>query len=241
MIHAYIDESGQRGSGANASPTFILGGVVVRDRNAAKMGLLLEHLREGSGRLSGQHLHFNKVRKREQRLFLAGTIGAQSWLRGMCVVACKAHLPRRDLDDDHVYLYQLRMLLERLSWFAREKNEVASYTIAHVQKFKVEKLSEYEDRLRRTNTQIAWEWLDPRGGHINQPKRVQELQLADTLVSATGAAFNPAPSGEVETAYLRAISGCLYRRGKAALTSYGLKMHPWNRASQAAYPWVKAL
>lgn len=241
MIHAYFDESGQRGPGPKASPTFILGGVVVRDRNAAKIGTLLEKLRADIGRMPGQHLHFNKVRSHSQRLHLAKTIGAQTWLRGMCVVACKEQLPRRDLDDDHVYLYQLRMLLERLSWFGRSVNEKAAYTVGHIRNFKVDKLSEYEDRLRRADTQIDWAWLDDKGGKVMQPQRLEELQLADSFVSAVACAFNPDEFGNVERRYAEELAPCLYRRKSSPLTSYGLKMHPWNEATQETYAWVKAL
>ncbi|SKW00052.1 Uncharacterised protein [Mycobacteroides abscessus subsp. massiliense] len=33
----------------------------------------------------------------------------------------------------------------------------------------------------------------------------------------------------------------MYRRQAGSITSYGLKMHPWNSKTKAAYPWVAAL
>lgn len=205
------------------------------------MAALLEQMRQDTGRKPGHHLHFNKVRSHSQRLRLAQTLGAQGWLRGVCVVACKRHLPRNALNDDQVYLYQLRMLLERLSWFGRTHKEKVAYTIGHIRNFRVEKLKEYESRLRESATQIDWAWLDEGGGHVNQPQRVQELQLADVFASSVGCAFNPDEFGNVETRYLEELSGCLYRPDGKALTSYGLKMHPWNEATQQAYPWIKEL
>ncbi len=79
-----------------------------------------------------------------------------------------------------------------------------------------------------------------RPGRIDQPQRVEELQLADLAASATAAAFEPDPFGNTEPRYLRELAPRLYRH-KGNLTSYGLKMHPWNAATQTAYPWVHAL
>lgn len=242
MIHAYFDESGQRGPGVASSPTFLLGGVVVRDKNARRIPSLLEKLRADTGRKSGQHLHFNKLRTHPQRLHVSKTIGEQTWLRSMCVVASKKHLPRGDLSDDQVYLFQLRMLLERLSWFARSVNEKATFTLAHIQHFRKDKLREYEDRLRSVDTNIDWGYLDDEGGRINTPQRLQELQLADSFISAVGCAFNPDDFGNTEDRYLRELRHCFYRHSpQSSLTSYGLKMHPWNAATKLQYDWLKDL
>ena len=67
--------------------------------------------------------------------------------------------------------------------------------------------------------------------------------MADLFASATGAAFNPDRWGNTENRYLIEISPLLYRHGSSStsLTSYGLKMHPWNTNTKAAYPWVATL
>lgn len=146
------------------------------------------------------------------------------------------------MNVDHMYLYQLRMLLERLSWLAKSHKEVATYTLAHIRKFQLSSLREYEDRLRGMQTQIQWEFLDPAGGSIDQPQRLEPLQLADLVVSAHACAFNPDKHGNTERRYLEEARPVIYSHTKASpLTSYGLKMHPWSESTKAAYPWVAAL
>ncbi len=85
---------------------------------------------------------------------------------------------------------------------------------------------------------VEWSALDPKGGAIDQPKRSGYLQLADIAVSATAQAFEPDGHGNTEQRYLKELGPRLYRQAGGAITSYGLKMHPWNDQSKATHPWL---
>ncbi len=114
--------------------------------------------------------------------------------------------------------------------------------MAHIVRFQTSKLREYENKLRGSyDCKIEWSHLDPRGGRFNQPQSLETLQLADLAASATAAAFNPDKYGNTEERYLKEFSQRLYRRAGGHLPSYGLKMHPWQATTKAAYPWVAAL
>lgn len=147
--------------------------------------------------------------------------------------------------EHYSYLYTFRMLLERLSWLAEDGRTPISYTLSHVRRFPLAKLRAYETRLRDlgTDTTIKWPFVDPHGGRLDNDQNVELLQLADVVASATATAFEPSPLGYTEQRYLEALSPRLYRSTRAgrSVTSYGLKMHPWNDAARAAYPWVAAL
>lgn len=169
-------------------------------------------------------------------------LGGASWLVVSSVVVCKAHLATPPLDDDRAYLYTLRFLLERLSWLARDQDRLLTYTLSHVVRFKIAKLRQYEAVLRvLPDCRIEWSALNPKGGYINQPHRVELLQLADTAASATFAAFESDTFGNTEQRYLRELAPRLYRRPPGPLTTYGLKMHPWSSGTRAAYPWLATL
>ena len=194
------------------------------------------------GRRPGDTLAWKNLRSHPQRLHVAQTLGRQPWLTTSTVVVCKRYLPSTLPTEDHAYLFTVRFLLERLSWYARDNSAVLSYMLAHIVRFPMSKLRSYESILRKDPAcQIAWTALDPKGGRIDQPSRVEGLQLADLTVSASAAAFEPDEFGNTERRYLEALAPRLYRRGSGALTSYGLKMHPWNDKTRAAYPWVTAL
>jgi hypothetical protein len=241
MLHAFIDESGQRGGTARASDHFVMSAVVYRTVSGHRVGGLLENLRSVAGRGSGHELHFKKLRP-HQRTAVSKLLGEQGWVRMISVVVCKRHLGDASLDDDQRYLFALRMILERLSWLAKDNDQVAEYTLAHIQRFKLSTLRSYEHALRSSSTQIRWRFLDPKGGKLNHPKTLEALQLADIAASSIGAAFNPSEAtGETERSHLVALRPVMWVRGSSALTSYGLKMHPWRESTKVAYPWVATL
>lgn len=242
-LAAYIDESGQRASTSKSSDCFVMSAVAFPSKHQADASNLLAGLRRDLGRGRGDTLHWHNLKHHSQRVRAAQALAAKEWLTVSSVVACKRlfepdqHLP----DDDTSYLYTLRLLLERLSWFADDRGCTLHYTLAHVVRFKLAKLREYEAKLRALpGCQIRWNAI-AGGGVIAQPNRVEYLQLADIAASATGAAFNPDPFGNTEQRYLRELSPRLYRRAHGKLTSYGLKMHPWGPRTEAAYPWVTSL
>src|SRR5215467_4719268 len=108
----------------------------------------------------------------------------------------------------------------------RRGADAVDYTLAHIVRFQIAKLREYEARLRADrNCSIKWDYL--RAGKIDQPHRVEELQLADIAASAIAAAFECDRFGNTEPRYLIEMAPRLYRQA-GNLTSYGLKMHPWN-------------
>jgi hypothetical protein len=243
VLSAFIDESGQRSSTTASSDHFVMSAVVFSDADRTKAAGLLTALRLELGRRPGDVLHWQNVRTHTQRVHIAQRLGGATFLTVSSVIVCKRYFEpgTRLKDEDVSYLYTMRFLLERLSWMARDAGQTLEYTLAHVKRFKLSKLREYEERLvEQPDCKIAWKSV-PRGGRIDQPSRIEELQLADMVASATAQAFEPDAFGNTEQRYFREISPRLYRRGPAPVTSYGLKMHPWNNKTKAAYPWVAAL
>lgn len=242
VLHAYIDESGQRGHTDSASPHFLLAAAVVRDVNEPKMRETLSTLRADLTRAEGTYLTWKNIRSHGERMRVASVIGQSAWLKTVTVVSCKRYLDPGEMNVDQMYMYQFRLLLERLSWLARQHNEVVGYTLAHVRKFQIATLGEYEAALRRVETQIDWKHISPQGGQIDQPQIDERLQFADLVVSAQAPAFNPDRFGQIEPRYLQLAAPRIYRYAeKSPVASYGLKMHPWNASTKAAYPWVATL
>jgi len=214
--------------------------VIVRDRNLALINPALEGLRTDLGRGAGTYLTWKNIRAHADRVHIAQQLGTWTWMRSITVVACKRELTPGAMTVHQMYLYQFRFILERLSWLARQTGEVASYTLAHIKGFKLSMLRTYESALQGQATQIDWRHLDPAGGSLDQPQRNENLQLADLLVSAQAPAFSLDRFGNTEIRYLTHTAPVIYRHG-GNLTSYGLKIHPWNTNTKAAYPWVATL
>jgi uncharacterized protein DUF3800 len=245
-LHAYIDESGQIGASATSSDHFVMSATVCRESNAEHLEALLLRLRADLNRRPTDRLNWKKIKEREQRLLAAQLIGGTTFLRTVSVVVCKRHL-HPPITNTHVaYLFTLRFLLERLSWLGRKHGTITNYTLSHVKHFRKENLRSYETKLRElgTATEIDWRYLDQYGGRISNDTTVEALQIADLVASATARAFEPNPSGPADPSYLRELAPRIYRGvpgRENVITSYGLKMHPWNVATRALYPWVAEL
>lgn len=221
--------------------------VLMYDSAQPRIEAWLEELRRELGRRPGDTLHFQNLRSHGERLHVAQALGKQTMIITITVVVCKEHLARTPyLNDDRAYLYTFRFLLERISWLARDMKCDVKYTLAHIHRFKISRLREYESVLRamgKPECTVEWEYVDPKGGSIDQPSRVPGLQVADLAVSSIAQAFEPDRFGNTEQRYLLEIKPRIWARGQSAnrYTAYGLKMHPWSNTTKAAYPWVAAL
>jgi hypothetical protein len=214
----------------------------VPHEHLADAATALAQLRADVGRNPGDQLRWNQIKEHSRRLRIVRALRDLRWLTLSAVVVCKQHLPEAGFNDDLGYLYTLRFILEGLSWFTRDNGRTLDYTVSHIVRLKLEKLRAYEQILRtHPNGKIAWAWLDPAGARVNQPNRIELLQLGDlAAASSVATAFEPDRFGNTERRYLVELGPPLYRRN-GNLTSYGLKMHPWSDCTRAAYPWVAAL
>jgi hypothetical protein len=243
MLYCFADESGTRGFSEAASDCFVMAAVTYLDHDEPRAHDLLGSLRAELRRLPTHPLKWENIKGHAPRLHVAQTLGRAEFLDATAVVVCKRAIDpaARLVDEGKAYLYTYRFLLERLSWTARARRQPLRYTIAHIVRFKTETLQHYETLLFEGNTQVAWDYAreHPLFGH---PEQVQCLQLADLTASAIAAAFNKDPHGNTEPRYLKELLPALTRgRERLKLTSYGLKMHPWNARARELYPWVGAL
>ncbi len=244
---AFIDESGQRAMTKASSDYFVLAAVLMPEHRRPQAEQWLEDLRSDLRRQPGQVLHWKGYVAHKDRLRACQAFGTQPFARASAVVACKRHLPKsRDFTEDHAYMFAFRLLLERMSWLASERNMELEYTLGHVRGFPKAKLREYEARLRgmsRDDCKVRWDCISNTQSRIDRPESEAMLQVADVVASSIGAAFNADEFGNTEQRYIQAYAERFYRGRDDAkqLTSYGLKMLPWGEATRAAHPWVAAL
>lgn len=246
--HAFIDESGQRAFSRESSNYFVLSAVVFEGPDGLRQaGDVLTQIRKDLGRRPGDQLHWKRIKTHSQRLRAVQIIGQSSFITVSSVVVCKRRfsLPKPNWHNDNAtYLNTLGMLLKRLSWIGLDRSSVVSYTLAHIIRFKLETLRQYETWLRTRTYEIEWTSLDPRGGAIDQPTRNGPLQLADLAASSIAAAFQADRYGNVETRYLLELAPRLFRRSGFALTSSGLKLYPdlgGIEEARRAFPWLNGL
>lgn len=244
-LHAYIDESGQIGTTPRSSDHFVMSAVVCRDTNLGRLDDLLTRLRRELRRADDDRLSWKMLKRADDRMSAARMIGQAKFLKTVSIIVCKRHLNPPMRDTHAAYLYTLRFLLERLSWLGRENTTSTYYTLSHVRHFRVASLRTYESKLLMmgARTKIEWDNLSPPG-RVTNDRAVQALQVADLVASATASAFEASANAPADQRHLLALLPRAYRgnpRKENVLSSYGLKMHPWNRAVRAEHPWITAL
>ncbi|MDT5335351.1 MAG: hypothetical protein QOD90_856 [Mycobacterium sp.] len=234
MFRVYIDEAGDRGHHPDSSEHFVVSAVIVRDQDEAAARNALATLRTTLGRQSGHVLHFRKLT--HARKVKACQDAARFPIACITnVIVCKTKIAGQIpgggfayiKQADPMYLYAVRLLLERISWYVDENGGgPAIVTFAHLTRFPAVKLHNYRQALTYSPTEIRWNAFHGHQFRINHPNAIELLQLADSAASALFRAVEPDDYGNVEARYLRELAPKLYRRGAAKVTSYGLKVFP---------------
>lgn len=259
MLHrVYIDEAGDRGKSAGSSRHFIVSAIVVRDELDAQarneLAALRQELGRGGGSLFGlgraQALHFRKL-SHSHKIRAAQALNGSSIAVVSNAIVCKLRiqqpLPTGDLafisQPDPMYLYSLRLLLERVSWYIRDNGGGSSIvTFAHVKRFRPEKLHDYRDALTASGTEIHWPSFMGHKFQVADMRSIELLQFADMAASALLKAVEPDAFGNIEARYLLEMREKLYRRAGGAITSYGLKVFPVSECNAGgSLHWLRSL
>lgn len=230
----YVDEAGDRGIAQRSSRHFVMSAVIVKDGDDSAVRAELSAMRAALGRDPAHVLHFQKF-SHAQRLKACQDLCGSRLSCVTSVILCKRGFtsPQPDgtlafiTNPDPMYLWAVRLLLERVSWYVRDQGGGPSIvTFAHVRRFPKHKLHDYRGALERSTTNIWWPSFEGHPFRIESPGKIENLQLADIAASALFRAIEPDEFGNVEPRYLNEILPKVYRRGAASISSYGLKVFP---------------
>ncbi len=250
LWRGYIDEAGDRGISPKSSAHFVTSAIAVRDVDERQAREELDGLRQALGRQPDQVLHFQRF-THSQRLKAVQDLKASSVAAIFNTVLCKREFSepapgdvKRIVNPDPMYLWAVRLLLERVSWFIREQGEQdeAIVTFSHLRRFKVQKLHDYRDALERDGTGVHWPAFEGHRFRVATPENVRLLQFADTAASALFRALEPDEYGNHERRYLDELLPKLYRRDSGDITSYGLKVFPTAECGDGrSLAWMRKL
>jgi hypothetical protein len=234
MFRVYVDESGGRHISPRSDQHFVLSGVMVHDPFNDVVRDQLAGLKVALGRHAEHVLHFSTL-KRDRRPAAAAGVAAFDLATVISVIICKNILG----DDsagatpyiakaDPMYLWAFRLLLERVSWYARDTgNQQAIVTFGHVRGLRPAMIHAYrkalEDAPPEKDVRIEWSVFEDHPFRIASPRQVDLLQIADVTASSTFHAVEPGKNGDE---YLRLLRPKLYRRNGICAPTYGLAVFP---------------
>ena len=243
-IEIHVDETGDRGFSQRSSPYFCLAACAFRHSKAQTVVQAMEALNFVLRRPLRHPMHAVDHLKAHDKLVEAVEHLARLPVRVFFVVLPKASTPASAAmrsDDTHVYNFLARVLLERMSWFARDVGLVAHPVFAAVARMPRQRLDDYISRLQRINTAIEWPWLK-LPAEVDQAKNRVGMQWADIAGRAMLKATTPgaSPPHRVEPVYLEILAPVIWRR--RSIETYGIKsLMPnwhltqpwWNRVTDA--------
>lgn len=239
MFRVYVDEAGGRHITPRSDSHFVLSAVVVHDSWNDHVRDQFADLKRQLGRHPDHVLHFSQL-KRPKRMLAAEGLAGLRIATVTSVIICKQSLIRTPATGgrayiasaDPMYLWALRLLLERVSWFATWKQQQdVIVTFSHVRRLNPAKLHAYrellEDAPPEKDVRIDWDRFAGHPFRVESPKRVDLLQVADVAASSIYQAVEPGRDGPN---YLQAWRKKIYRRN-GPITSYGLAVFPKQRAN----------
>jgi hypothetical protein len=235
MYRVYVDESGDRGMRPESSEYFVVAALIVKDECDAALRRELATIRAELHRSPDTLLHFRKM-GHPAKVKVTRDLGSSGNVAAITsVIICKRHLDRAPFIStaDPMYLFALRMLWERISWYVRDHgNRKAKVTFAQIRHFKIDKINAYRTRLERMETHMHWPSFEGHPFTMRGVEEVELLQLADSVASAVAAAIEPNNFGDVEDRYLRNLAPKSYRYRNSPLSTYGLRVFPPAVAQQ---------
>lgn len=224
---AYVDESGDEGFqfDKGSSRWFVLSAVVFQRSVEPAETKLVDQVRDAINAKRPKErqiplkkpLHFRDL-KHDARRYYAESIGLAD-LQTITICISKPHLtsPERFREEEKVYPYATRLLLERLIWFCRDHRRTDDADDGTVEIIFSERKGIPESDFRSKILQIAGDVgaegvIVPNQVLTLSPGRRKGLQIADAVASSTYFALEKGGFGMVEDAYLRALSSRIYRK-----------------------------
>ncbi len=246
----YIDESGDEGIGTGGTRWFILGAVIVDESRNLKTSEMILRIRQTLGKGAVDTIHWTKIRNHDKKLYICKELVTEDW-KFACVITDKVHpyiLNSGGLPEKYyLYRYSTRLLLERLSWYARDNGgEKAKLIFEKRTNMDYTALNAYLLHLynRMPPTKIAWDFIDWENPIILSKEKSRLLQVSDIVCGALSDALEHTKLGNIEPRYILDLKDRFYRygNGENKLFSYGMKfLHVKGKVMEqygAEYDWL---
>lgn len=241
-FNVYIDEAGDEGFDfTKRTPEwFIISAVITRQENDLQVvSKIVKGTRTQFGYSATQEIHFRKLSHERKIAYLNNM--SQGRIRIITVAIHKPSLREQELfrQQNKLYFYACRFLLERVSWFCRDnftpsKNKgdgTMQLIFSKRKNMSYKQLKEYFEHLYETqgfiDVRIHWNTLNSTQIHALGASQSMGLQLADAAASTMYNALNKSDYGYVEDKYVKILQPIMYRHGKT-IWGYRLKVFPEN-------------
>lgn len=196
-----IDESGDQGFRFDAcrssSHWFVLSAIVGINAKEADLSSSLRSMKSSINWNPRKPLHFKKLTEKAKRLAVDVVANHSDSLRAVSVLVYKPFLssPETFQSENRLYMYSLRLLLERASWICQDSKEkqtksfgdgTAKVIFSNMNEVSCSRFRDYMAKLYRMapSTSIDWTSIDPVRFETLSPGKHVGLELADIVASS---------------------------------------------------------
>ena len=247
----YVDESGDEGFqfSKGSSEWLVLSAAIFRKATEPEDVKLVSNVCRLLGKSPQTGLHFQKL-KHDQRVPYIAEI-AKARTRSVSVLVHKPSLREPEIfrEKSRLYIYSARYLLERISWFCREKllrgdpgNGSAEIVFSNRSSTSYGDVRAYIKTLQARDTQVYWPAINPEQVYPLPHKQRYGLQIADAIASSFFLAMQKNRFGFTEDRFARMLRPIVWRRERCVL-AYGLKIWPKEADAVLEYDgphkWIK--
>ncbi|WP_328639707.1 DUF3800 domain-containing protein [Streptomyces canus] len=243
LVRAYVDETGDRGTSATASPFFSFAALLIADEHEPAMRAALSQLRRDLKVPHGKALHWKEhVKVYPRRQYVTRTLAELEGVQIVYVVVEKAAIPAQaGMRRDQVIFYNFAagIILERLLLAARDwpgGTRDLRVRFGHVRGFDHRTTCAYfKIKPERGPGWVPWHLLQGQPSFEDQAKW-DGLQAADQYAGMLSAAIRTDRYGGYEAAHLLGVRHQIRRNGLGASRNYGFKILG-NEATFTSLPW----
>lgn len=248
-FNCYIDEAGDEGIGVGGSRWFIIGAFIVpSELDNDELGMVTEIKK----RLNVKVLHWSKLKKHEQKKFVCQELLSKPW-EYCCIATDKNHFSITGAPNmkrkGKLYFYTVRLLFERLSWYARDHgNGKAVPIFEYRSSTSYSDMQDYIDKLSCWEpagaVRISWKNIEHQKFQLLRKDKCALLQASDCVTGTFRDGLEYNRFDMTEPSYFISLKDRLYRRN-GELFSYGIKflhIKPMDiEQILSEYGWLKNL
>jgi len=244
-MYAYIDESGDEGTGGKGTKWFVITALIANQEEATALGHSYHRIKQRINLSADKVLHWSELSHPRKKAVTEELVNNDF---SICSVLVDTQHPdivntNPRLQGRRLYFYTFRRLVERITWYCDDKGYKVRLYPENKGGIKYEELNGYLDYIQsQPDCEIREDCI--LGVKPKAKSQSNLIQLADCVC---GAAYNAVEYkyGVIEDSYLLMLKDKLYKRS-GKVFSYGLKFMPHKsilipQSLAGTYKWLNSI
>lgn len=245
-MYAYIDESGDEGTGGKGTRWFIITALIANQREAATLGNTYHQIKQRINLGADKVLHWSELSHLRKKAVTEELANNDFSICSVLVDTQHQDIVNTSpkLKGKRLYFYTFRRLVERITWYCNDKGCKVRLYPENKGGIKYEELNGYLDYIQSQPD------CEIRKGCIlgvNPKAKFQSnlIQLADCVCGAVYDAVEYKKYDVIEDSYLLMLKDKLYRRD-SKIFGYGIKFMPHKsklvpQLLAGTYKWLNTI